>query len=125
LALIASAHAADRSADPGMIDGAPAYVRFAPIFTPIIEGDQVTRQIGVTLMLQLDPGQEKDGIEAKHLQLNDAFVRDLYAFFQQRARVQTIDEAYLKGRLLQTASAVIGPNVVKEVLIEQLFEQPQ
>ncbi|HEY1506489.1 MAG TPA: hypothetical protein VGF92_19455 [Stellaceae bacterium] len=117
--------AANRDAVPEMIAGAPPYVRFPPIFIPIIQGDQVTRQIGVTLMLELVKGQEKQPIEEKRLQLNDAFVRDLYVFFQERAGVKSndIDEMYLKDRLLKIADAVIGEKVVREVLIEQFFEQ--
>jgi hypothetical protein len=118
------AMAANRDAVPEMFEGAPSYIRFPPIFTPIIQGDRVTRQIGVTLMLQLKKGEEKDGIESKRLQLNDAFVEDLYAFFQQRASLEGgIDETYLKDRLLKIADNVIGKDVVQEVLIEQMFEE--
>lgn len=125
LAFALPAMAADREAGPEMIAGAPSYVRFPPIFIPIIQGDQVTRQIGVTLMLELEKGKEKEPIEAKRIQLNDAFVRDLYAFFQQRAGVKSndIDEMYLKDRLLKVADNVIGDKAVREVLIEQFFEQ--
>ena len=119
------ARAANREAVPEMIEGAPSYVRFQPIFIPIIQGDRVTRQIGVTLMLQLVKGQEKPPIEEKRLQLNDAFIRDLYAFFQQRSGMPSndIDEVYLKGRLLKVADNVIGSKAVQEVLIQQFFEQ--
>ena len=117
--------AANREAVPEMIDGAPSYVRFSPIFIPIIQGDRVTRQVGLTLMLELVKGQEKPPIEEKRLQLNDAFMRDLYAFFQQRAGVKgaDIDEVYLKARLLKVADTVIGTKAVREVLIQQFFEQ--
>lgn len=119
------AMAADRDVVPEMFQGAPSYVRFPPIFIPIIQGDRVTRQIGVTLMLQLIKGQGKEDIEAKRLQLNDAFVEDLYAFFQQRSSLpgSDIDETYLKGRLLKVADNVIGASAVQEVLIEQIFEE--
>jgi hypothetical protein len=119
------AFAASREVVPEMFDGAPAYVRFQPIFIPIIQGDRVTRQVGVTLILELAKGQEKLPIEEKRLQLNDAFVRDLFAFFQQRASLHgsDIDESYLKGRLLKVADNVIGEKAVREVLIEQIFEE--
>jgi hypothetical protein len=124
LLLAAPAFAADRESVPELVDGAPSYVRFHAIFVPIIEGDKVTRQVGVTLMLQLRKGQEKQDIEERRLQLNDAFVEDLYSFFQQRAALHgDIDQAYLKERLLKVADGVVGPNVVQEVLIEQLFEE--
>ena len=119
------AMAASHETGPAGAPGAPAYMRFPAIFIPIIEGDRVTRQIGVTLMLELAKGQEKQPIEEKRLQLNDAFVRDLYAFFQQRAglKANDIDELYLKDRLLKVADNVIGEKAVREVLIEQFFEQ--
>jgi hypothetical protein len=119
------AMAANREAVPEMIEGAPSYVRFQPIFIPIIQGDRVTRQIGVTVMLELEKGKEKPPIEEKRLLLNDAFVRDLYAFFQQRSGMKSneIDEMYLKERLLKVADNVIGEKAVREVLIQQFFEQ--
>lgn len=119
------AMAAEPEAAPGRPADAPSYVRFPPIFIPIIEGDRVTRQIGVTLMLQLVKGQDEQPIDAKRLQLNDAFVEDLYAFFQQRSSLpgNAIDETYLKGRLLKVADNVIGQSAVQEVLIEQIFEE--
>jgi hypothetical protein len=120
------AAAADRSVVPEMFAGAPTYVRFSPIFTPIIQGNRVTSQIGVTLMLQLNKGEDKDPIEEKHLQLNNAFVEDLYAFFQQHAGIEGgIDQMYLKDRLLKVADNVIGKDAVQEVLIEQMFEEPK
>src|SRR5665213_1819279 len=102
--------AANREAVPEMVEGAPPYVRFPPIFIPIIQGEQVTRQIGVTLMLELNMGEEKQPIEEKRLQLTDAFMRDLYVFFQQRSGIKSsdIDEMYLKQRLLKVATNVIG-----------------
>jgi hypothetical protein len=117
--------AANHEAGTEAVPGTPSYVRFPAIFVPIIEGDRVTRQIGVTLVLELAKGQEKPPIEEKRRQLNDAFVRDLYAFFQQRAgmRANDIDEMYLKERLLKVADNVIGDKAVREVLIEQFFEQ--
>ncbi len=119
------ARAANREAVPEMIEGAPSYVRFSPIFIPIIQGDRVTRQVGLTLMFELVKGQEKPPIEEKRLQLNDAFMRDLYAFFQQRSGMTgaDIDEVYLKERLLKVADTVIGAKAVREVLIQQFFEQ--
>lgn len=112
--------AADGKAASG--PGAPVYVRFNPIFIPVIDRNQVTQQVGVTLMLQLMPGENQADVEAKRQQLTDALFKDLYVFFQDRVDYRgTISEAYLKARLLKTASRVVGPDAIQEVLIEQLF----
>ena len=104
----------------------PAYMRLDPIFVPIIQGNQVTQQVGVTLMLQIIEGKSKSDIEAKRKQLYDAFFRELYGFFQSPAAAGgNVDQTYLKVRLLKIAVGVVGPNLVQEVLIEQLFERPK
>jgi len=122
------ADAADREAPPetAAIAGAPSYVRFEPIFVPIIENDQVKRQVGVTLMLELGDGVSQGDVEAKRMPLYDAFFRDLYGYFQDRVGVGGhVDQPYLKARLLRTTNRVMGAKLVKEVLIEQLFERPK
>jgi hypothetical protein len=130
IALVATTTlAADRAgekSDPSTIAGGPAYVRLDPIFVPIIAGDEVTQQVGVTVMLQLVEGKDKSDVEAKRLLLYDALFRDLYSYFQDRVAASgRIDETYLKARLLKTSIAVVGPDLVNEVLIEQLFARPK
>jgi flagellar protein FliL len=121
-----SARAAEPAEKAAPVAGAPSYVRLDPIFVPVIEGSQVTRQIGVTLMLQLVDGQDKSDVEGKRKPLYDALFRDLYGYFQDRVATSGhVDQPYLKVRLLKTTARVVGPNLVKEVLIEQLFERPK
>lgn len=123
-----SAHAADlaEKSEPATAAGAPSYVRLDPIFVPVIEGDQVTRQVGITLMLQLAEDQAKSDVESKRKPLYDALFRDLYGYFQDRAAANgRVDQTYLKARLLKTTTRIVGPKLVKEVLIEQLFERPK
>lgn len=124
VALMAVPAGAAENSPPEAVEGAPAYVRFDPIFIPVIEGNRVTRQVGVTLMLELIDAKSKSDVEAKRKLLVDAFFKDLYSFFQTRAGAQSrVDQSYLKTRLLRIASRVTGPDVVKEVLIEQFFER--
>ena len=125
----APARAADRAGekpDPPTVAGGPAYVRLDPIFVPIIAGDAVTQQVGVTVMLQLVEGRDKSDVEAKRVLLYDALFRDLYSYFQDRVAASgRVDQTYLKARLLKTSTAIVGPDLVKEVLIEQLFARPK
>ncbi len=110
---------------PGFGDG-PLYVPFNPIFVSVIIGDQTTRQVGVTLTVQLVNDHDKKKVEAKRSQLHSAFFQELYSFFQMRAALRgVIDQPYLKRRLLKTADRVVGQNIIKAVLIEQLFVQPR
>lgn len=128
VALLApSAQAQEKSAGPhGSMPGAPVFVDFQPIILPVIGQDRVTERVGIVLALELAPGQTAAGIEPKRPILTDAFISDLYGIFQQRAALhQVADGTLIKARLLRTANRVLGPGVVKEVLIQKLFEQPR
>src|SRR5579871_5919673 len=123
MSLSLEARAAE-TAKPGAAENGPPYVRFDPIFISVIDGNRVARQIGVTLVLELLDVKSKPDVEAMHKQLNDAFFRELYGFFQTKAGAAgKVDEVYLKRRLLATAGKIVGQGIVKEVLVEQLFER--
>jgi hypothetical protein len=97
-----------------------------PITVPVIEGNRVAAQVDIQVMLELAPGKTKEGIEPKQRQLIDAFIRTLYALFQQQTDVsEPIDGTIIKARLRHSAAEVLGPDTVQDVLIQRLFEQPR
>jgi hypothetical protein len=105
---------------------APVFVDFSPIILPVIGQNRVTERVGIVLALELAQGKVPASVEAKRRILTDAFISDLYGIFQQRAALhQVADGKLIKARLLQTANRVLGPGVVKDVLIQKLFEQPR
>jgi flagellar FliL protein len=117
--------AADRQAGvKPEVPGAPVFVDLQPIVLPVIEGDAVTRQVGILLTLELAEGQPAAGVEAKRRQLTDAFITELYRLYGWRAEARrVVDEALLKQRLQATADRVLGQGVVRAILIRQLIEQ--
>jgi hypothetical protein len=117
-------YAAEHEGAAAPAENGPAYIRFDPIFVSVIDGSRVNRQVGVTLIIEIKEGQSKADVEAQRKKLNDAFFRELYGFFQTQAGASgRIDQAYMKQRLLVAASKIVGPDIVKEVLVEQLFER--
>jgi len=110
----------DKPAGP---DG-PLFVNL-PIFQiPVIQGNQVRLQVSVTVALELFQGVSAESIEPKKPLLIDAFLSDLYTIFAQRADAPRVaDYQLIRVRLQQIADRVLGPGVVRRVLIQQLFEQ--
>jgi flagellar protein FliL len=102
----------------------PAFVTLAPIVLPVFEGDAVKRQAGVLLSLELVEGKTVADVEPQRRRLVDAFIGDLYALFEQRQDAdRVIDAPLIKERLGATAARILGPGVVREVLIQQAFER--
>src|SRR5579885_1341920 len=119
-----TAQAADRSAVILPVPGQPFFVQLAPIFVPVIDKDRVSRQVSIAVAVEIADGAEASSVEDKRRALNDAFLSDIYAFVQQRGGIGSPEGAVaLKDRLRSTAARVLRPVAVKEVEIEEFFEQ--
>jgi len=96
-----------------------------PLFViPVVEGTEVSRQVSVGVALELAEGQTAESIESKRPILVDAFYKELYGMFAQRSRSDRIaNDRAIKERLAKVADRELGTGVVKEVLIQKLFEQ--
>lgn len=95
-----------------------------PIVLPVVEGRDVTRQVGVLLTLELAQNQTAAGIEEKRRQLTDAFITELYRIYGWRSGAdRVVNEELIKRRLQAAADRVLGPGIVHAILIRQLVEQ--
>jgi flagellar basal body-associated protein FliL len=124
LLMSGAALAADRSAVVMPVPGQPFFVQLAPIFVPVIDKDSVSRQVSIAVAVEIADGAQAPTVEEKRPALNDAFLSDIYAFVQQRGGIGSPQGASaLKERLRTTAARVLQPVAVKEVEIEEFFEQ--
>jgi flagellar FliL protein len=120
----AAEHGEKASAPPP--GSGPVFYKLPPIVLPVFEGDVVTRQASLVLALELAQGKSEDAITGYQRRLLDAFIGDLYAIYEQRQRAErVIDPTVIKPRLQASADRVLGPGVVREVLIQQAFERPR
>ncbi len=119
-----TAAAADRSAVIMPVPGQPFFVQLAPIFVPVIDKDSVSRQVSIAVAVEIADGAQMPDVEKKRPTLDDAFLRDVYVYVQQRGGIGSPEgEQALKERLRQTAAHILQPVSVKEVEIEEFFEQ--
>ncbi len=103
----------------------PVFVKLPLFSIPVIEGDKVTRQVTVGIALELVRGLKADSLDEKRPAVIDAFFRDLYGMFGQRSGIARVAvEGSIKQRLGRTADQILGPGVVRQVLVLQLLERP-
>lgn len=125
LAAIAPAHAVDREAGArDLIPGAPVFFDIRPITLPVIEGNRVTRQVGILLTIELNQGHIKQEASEKERELTDAFITELTRMYGSRAGAnRVVNHALVKDRLQASADRILGQGAVRAVLIRQLVEQ--
>lgn len=130
LGLVLTAQAVTAAEEEGgkakpAVPAGPVFVKMPPINVPVINGNRVAAQVGISVSLELVDGKTAADLEPKQRLLQDAFIRDLYVIFQQRTDpAHPVDGGLIKSRLMMTAERVLGPGLVKDVLIGHLFEQP-
>jgi|SRR5579859_4502749 flagellar basal body-associated protein FliL len=123
-ALAAGEETPEKGAPAPAVSG-PVFVKLPLFAIPVIEGDKVTRQVTVGIALELVEGMKADSIDEKKPAVIDAFFRDLYSMFSQRSGIARVAvEGSIKQRLGRTADQVLGPGVVRQVLLLQLLERP-
>jgi flagellar protein FliL len=125
LALASPSLGADRSdhrrkeTAPGM----PVFIDIQPIVLPVIEGSNVTGQVGVLLTLELVQGRAPEEVEEKQRELADAFITELYRIYGWRSGAdRVVAETLVKRHLQATADRVLGKGVVQAILVRQLVE---
>jgi flagellar FliL protein len=116
--------AAEGQAKPGPNLDGPVFINLPAIVLPIFQGDRVTRQAGLVLVLELVKGKLATDVQPNQPKLYDAFITDLVQLYEQRGdEERIIDPALVKQRLQETSDRVLGPGVVQQILIQQAFER--
>ena len=102
----------------------PVFVTLPTITIPVFEGDMMTRQASLVLALELEKGRSEADIAPMRTRLVDAYITDLTALFERRSfEERIIDPPAIKPKLLETTERLVGPGLVKDVLIQQAMER--
>ena len=108
----------------GPAPGDPIFVDVSPIVLPVIDGNSVTRQVGVLLTLELADKPAEGIVTEKRRELRDAFITELYRLYGWRSTAdRVVKDTLVTQRLQLAADRVVGPGVVRAVLIRQIIEQ--
>jgi flagellar basal body-associated protein FliL len=121
---VAPAVAADRSEVVRPMPGQAYYVQLAPMFVPVIGKKNIPRQVSIAVAIEIADGADAKGVEEKRPQLGNAFLDDIYRYVQQRGGIGAPSgEIALKALLLATAQHLLDPVAVKDIEIEEFFQQ--
>jgi len=101
-----------------------ASVPIKPFTIPMFQGERIAGSIQVQFELEVPIGQE-EVINSKMLRLEDAYLRDLYVFLPRLLRnKETLNIVALKRRLMRITEKIVGPDVVEDILIQSVADNP-
>ncbi len=99
-------------------------IAIKPFSIPMFQGERIAGNIQVQFELEVPLGKEEE-INSKMLRLEDAYLRDLYVFMPRLLRnAEKLDINKLKRRLMRITEKVVGPDIVEDVLIQSVADNP-
>jgi flagellar protein FliL len=96
----------------------PSYVDFGLLIVPVIQDREVKKQVEMILRLEV-PADKKELVANNLPRLQNAYLQDMMAFMPLQLRDgQRLDVPGVRRRLMMTGEKVMGPGLIKDVMIE-------
>lgn len=105
---------------------APTFVRLDPLVVPIMDADGVTQVISMVISLEVKDEEGAKKVEALKPRIKDAFITNMYGLLNQKAALENgvVKIGYVKKRLTDITTKVMGENVVDGVLLQMIQQNP-
>lgn len=111
--------------DKAAADAAIAFVKMDSLVLPIVGKNGVSQVINLSITLEV-----KDELTAKEIEkltprLRDAYIQDMYGVLTQKSAMAdgVVQVDFIKTRLNKVTEKVLGPDKVKDVLLQTLQQR--
>lgn len=109
----------------GRFAGDPIYVHLAPIILPVISKDGAEQIVTLQIAVEIRDFNSADNMHTNMPRVNDALMRALYGGLGNGnlRDGQLVNVAKIKAKAIQAIGEVIGPENVRDVLIEAVAQR--
>lgn len=116
------AYAGGKSAEAGQA----YFVELSPLSLPIIDGNGVSQVIRMTVVMEVADDTKAGIVKNLEPRLKDAIIQDMYGVLNRKAAFEggILQVGTIKERLNKLSKKVLGPDVVKEVLLQMVQQRP-
>ena len=105
------------------LDEPPRFMDMPPLVIPVFHGEKVATTIHIQLKLEIRGSDNEEKVTRMMPRLNDAFLRDLYAFIPRLLRKQKrVDVVIIKQRLQMIGDKVVGKGSIGSVLVQSISD---
>ncbi len=106
-----------------VVNEPPRFIEMGLLLIPIFSGDAVATTIQIQIKLETMGSENESKVTKLMPRINDAFLRDLYAFIPRLVRKEgKISAIVIKQRLEMIAGKVTGPDLIRNVLVQSITE---
>lgn len=108
---------------PGWLGGKEAqFFRLPHFHIPVIRAGQVVGQVSMSVLLETNGNANRNTIIENRTKLHNAFLRDLHGLLSlDSGSGRAVNLETVKIRLQKVADRVVGPGIVKSILVDNLY----
>ncbi len=100
------------------------FVGLDPFLAPVIEGRKIAKYVAVGVVLELYSEDHKPLIHKHMTPLRNAFIEDIVFQAQMNSgKSESIHLSRVKTRFRTLANRIVGPDIVKEILINHVIDR--
>jgi flagellar protein FliL len=121
---VASAEPAKEGTDK--VDPGPSFVKMDPLVVPVVDPDGVSQVISLAITLEVMTPDDIVKIEMLKPRVKDAMIQNMYGLVNHREALDhgVLQVGYVKKRLMVAIEKVVGPGVLKDVLLQMVQQNP-
>jgi len=102
----------------------PLEVDIDDLIIPLFDDDRVAATVMINLKLEVKGTENEEKVTKLLPRLSDAFLRDLYAFIPRVVRKEgKLTPSILRERMKMIGEKVLGPEVIHDIIIEEMTER--
>ena len=101
----------------------PEFEEMDSISIPVIRSGRVMKFVLLKTALELGDSDDRDRVERYRPRLKDAYLRELHDYFSTVPVDQPINVRAVTKRLLRASHQVLGRGVVRDILIQGVYEK--
>jgi hypothetical protein len=108
---------------PGWLGGKEVQFFRLPVFNlPVIREGRVAQQVSVNVTIETSDIRARNKIIENRIKIQNAFLRDLHGVVSlSNGTDRALLVPTVKARLQRVADAILGPGVVKQILVENVY----
>lgn len=102
------------------------FVELDPLVLPIIDEGGVTQLVSIVIVIEVSKSNKAEEVKQYSPRLKDAYIQDMYGILNRHAAMKggVVQIGMIKQRLNRVTKDVLGPDVVKDVLLQVVQQRP-
>lgn len=102
------------------------FVELDPLILPILDENGVSQVVSMVVSVEVPDDIAAEAVKNMQPRLKDAFIQDMYGVLSRQAVTTggTLEVGKIKARLNSISQKIMGPDKVKEVLLQVVQQRP-